>query len=522
MPRIQPYEQQIGPQGGIGGRRAEAGDLAPVGGLSAVVETVDRLANHYNGLRRDSLLSIETAKAQRELQEFSFTLQNGVIGEDGVYQAPPDPMQHQQMFDDKVKEITKRVKGSVDGEMYALFERDFSNSALRESFKVRENVIGQQRQAVQVEFQSNLTTLADIAADETDPGMQAEVRNKARLMTQRMVSSGVMSPEEGFKAEKSFDKMVVTAQVRRGMRDDPETTLQELLGDGFPQLNDPAEREKWIDQAGRRVDTKLKVQMAEEERTRRQEERAQKETEEATAKDGYKLATDGQLTTNWVEQNRDNLTLGDYKQLLETAKGKNVVSDPEVYFGLRDAAMKGVNVKERADLAFLNRQLSREDYDRILADLKTSGVIKTKGDSAGRDDVLKNGEDYIRTSLNAENPQTDSITRMRAAEAMDYWRKWRAENPNAKPEEARKVYKNIAEDATLLDDRGSVASLLPPRYMVGTMAAPDLSATMAATVKARNEGRIDESEYQQQLQLIKQWSDRAKKRPAKPAPSGKP
>src|SRR5688572_23089463 len=98
MPRIQPYEQQVSAQGQVGGRRADGNDFAPLAGLEAVASTVDRLATHYTNLRRGTQLSTMTAKAQQELQEYSFTLQNGNVGEDGVYQAPPDPMQHQKLF----------------------------------------------------------------------------------------------------------------------------------------------------------------------------------------------------------------------------------------------------------------------------------------------------------------------------------------------------------------------------------------------------------------------------------------
>lgn len=520
MPRIQPYEQQVSAQGQIGGRRADASDFAPLAGLEAVVSTVDRLATHYTNLRRDSQLSTTTAKAQQELQEYSFTLQNGNVGEDGVYQAPPDPMQHQQLFTEKVKEINKRVKDSLDDETYALFERDFSGTALRESFKVRENVIGKQRDAVMVEFQSNLTTLADIAANAPDEGGQLRAREDARLMAQKLVAGGVMTAEEGFKAEKSFDTIVTTSQIRHGMRDDPEGTLQALLGKGFPLLTDPAVREKWIDQASRRYDSVLRANIAEEERTRRDQERAQRDLEDTTAKSADEMAVEGKLTPTWVMDNRENLSEGDYRHFLDVSKGKNVVSDPETYVVLRDRAMAGKNVEEEAQLAYLNRKLSREDFDRILSDLKTSGVIKTASDAdSGKPRWIKNGEDFIKTSLNAESPQTDSLTRMRAARVVDDWRLWAADHPNASDDEARKAYKGFADDALLLDDRGSTVMLIPPRFIVGTAKDPDVQATATATRRALDAGQIDQWEYRRQLDLIKALSDAQKKRAARPKPS---
>lgn len=525
MPRIQAYEQQVSPQGQIGGRRADGNDFAPLDGLNAVAQTVDKLATHYTNLRRGTQLSTMTAKAQQELQEYSFTLQNGNVGDDGTYQAPPDPSQHQQLFTEKVKEINKRVKDSTDEETYALFERDFSGTALRESFKVRENIIGKQRDAVAVEFQTNLVTLADIAANQADPAGQLRARDDMRVMTQRLVNGGMMTAEEGLKAEKSFDTMVTTAQIRRGMRDDPEGTLQGLLGDDFPQLSDPAIREKWIDQAARRVDSVAIANRAEEERTRRDQERAQKEVQESTAKSADEMAIEGKLTPTWVMDNRDNLSEADYRHFLDVSKGKNITSDPEVYVLLRDKAMAGKNVEEEAQIAYLNRRLSREDFDRILGDLKTSGVIKTAGDKDDKPRWVKNGEDFIKTSLNAESPQTDSLTRMRAARVIDDWRLWAADHPNASDDEARKAYKGFADDALLLDDKGSTVALIPPRFIVGTAQNPDVQATATATKRALDAGQIDPWEYRRQLDLIKALSDAQKKRQARPKtskPSGTP
>lgn len=523
MPQIREYTSQVSPQGQIGGRRADAEDFSPIRGTLAVADTLTKLAGHYDNLRRESLLSTETVKAQQELQEFAFTLKNGTLAEDGTYTAPPDPLQHETLLQNKVKEINARVKGTLgDNELYSLYERDFSQTALRESFKVRENAIGRQREAITNEFATNLQTLADMAANEEDVPTQLAIRNKMRTMTSGLVASGVMSPDDGFKAEKSFDRMVVNAQVRRAMRDNPEAALTALLGDGFPQLTDPAEREKWIDQAGRRLDTEVRRRAAEEERTRRQEDKAQREMEEQTAKDGYALAAENQLTPSWVEQNRGNLGKADYVQLLNKAKGFDVNTDPKLYTQLRSASMAGKNVKGAADRAYLNGQLARPDYDRILQDMEQSGVIGSGGGGEGKKDpVLKAGEDYIKTSMNAEGPQTDGITRMRAARAVDDWRDWRRAHPDAGWDEAQKQYRRMTEDATLLDDKGNTAILVPPRYAVGSRQAPDLAATVQATKKAFDAGQIDKWEYDHQLKLISDWQKQMGRKPPTPPKTGK-
>lgn len=509
MPNIRTYQQRISADAQMPGRVATAGDFGgEIGeGLQALGNRLQAIGDHVNKVRRETMLASATAKATQELQEYSFTLQNGSIdAETGEISAPPDPSLHVGLYQQKVKDITGRVKGEFkDDALYALFERDFGKVALRQSFDVRKNVIEKQRATALGEFNVYEDNITEVAAGADPLTRNAAVENY-RVSLEKMMQAGVIDPVERAKREKAFLSRLDQEAVRAAIRKDPQAALDGLMSDRFAGL-DPVARQKWIDTAIARHESNIKAEQAAEDKARRESEREERQIQDGTYRDAIDLAQQGKLTVAWVRANRENIAKSDYDNLMKVAvKGGSLGGgeggrSSQIYADLRIRAGRGEDVRAEAKSALTAGNIKPGEFSTIVSEVEGNSA-QVKGEN-----WYRAGKDTITRSL-APSQINPGIDREVQARALDDWQRYSAENPNATPQERERVRDGIINSSRIVQSDDVLTSIPTPRFLVGAKQEPNIAGTAKATREAFERGEISKFEYDREgrnIESLERW-----------------
>jgi hypothetical protein len=524
MPRIRPYTQQESASGVL--PQTRSANAADFGGQTAdavqeLGASLTRMHDHYERVRKDTLLSGTTAKATAELQEYAYSLKHGTVGEDGTITAPPDPGQHFKLYNDKVKEIGERYgkvfDDSGDAALRGLFDKDFGKVALQQSFNVRTNAVEKQKQMAEAELDETTDTLADIYA-KGDEFVRKQVVEQYRGQVARFAAAGVITPVDANKRIDKFVSMTERAGARESIRRDPDGALQAML-DGKMFARTPAdEQAKWIDIAARASESKRRADIAEQERLRKEAERAQKEVRSQTYKDAIDLASQGRLTARWVQAQRDNISKEDYDNLMKMATvngGRLTKPDSDSswaageYAQLRIRAGRGEDVREEAQRALIANIIKPQQFAGIVSEVETNSPVARS--------PYKSAREYVTRAL-APSQINPGIDREVLARALDDLQTFAEKNPNATPEEFNRVRDTIVESSRIVKSQDVLVSIPTPKYLVGEKGATaNLKSTYERTKEAYVKREISKAEFERETRNIEMLLEWQKKNPAKPA-----
>lgn len=276
------------------------------------------------------------------------------------------------------------------------------------------------------------------------------------------------------------------AVVNRLLLDDQFDKAGQYLAKRAPQMNDPV-----VESLQRRI-------LIEEDQSIARVERQQKRAAESIVKEGDRLLSRGQLTSQWIEQNRGTLDSQDYRYFLRkiSAGGddESGPSDVIVYSDLRDRAGRGEDVRSDARDAVRRGQIRSSDFDRILGEVEGS-----------RPSWYRRGSQFISTSAAVSDLNPDPAAAQRKAQMLDDWDTWARENPKATETEANGAYRRIVDEYAIINTRDFLLTKRAPRYLIGNRNEPDIEGTEVATVKAFEDGTIDRQEFERQAALIAEW-----------------
>lgn len=462
-------------------------EFAPDQSLAILGQATERLAQvgvqiyEYDRKQKLDQLSLST---QKELQDFSLSMET-----DRDFDTQPE------RYRAKVNEISKRVQeGTKDQRLIRAWQTEFAPEAARGEFEVRRNAlkgkIGEQR-AVLNETLDGYASLAGTG----DAGHDEAVRQKGLLALDHAYQAGVLSPEELQSRSQKFRSDIVAAGVRREILNDPDLAERKLLSGEFPDLSGQ-DRVIWTERATARADSLRRQRISEEDRVVRLQDRADREREKATAKLGDQLVAQGQLSEQWIEDNRENLSPDDFRYFYKKLSGDEATTDAVLYSSLRDRAGRGEDVRDEARIALQRHQIKTSDYDRLVGEVEQQ-----------RPGWYKRGSQFISTSSAVSDLNPDPASAQRKAAMLDDWYRWATDNPKATDEQAEREYKRIVQEYGIVDMRNLTLMKRAPSFLVGTRNAPDLDASDAATAKAFQEGRIDRTEFERQAILLKEWRE---------------
>lgn len=237
-------------------------------------------------------------------------------------------------------------------------------------------------------------------------------------------------------------------------------------------------------------------------------DKLQRDSSNALLKNAILMQKNGQLTPQWIEQHHNTWEPQAYEYAYKLLSGKEVQTDPHVYAPLLTDALQGKDVSERAQAALYAGQLTLPDY-KAIADKS----------EAPRKGYVARGAEYISEALKPNPLVNDPAGQRSHANALDDWRQWADQHPEATEAEAHKTYLGITDHYQIIAADKATVFMPVPLHLVGSRLQPDIMATAAATKKAHDSGDMSDDEYLRQSALVMQWqAAMQKKSPAKAAP----
>jgi hypothetical protein len=483
--------------------------LAPVAqGLAKLSSELNNIENESRKLREASELSRAKAGAGAELQQLSFDLQNGVIQEDGTVTPPPDPNGRLSQFQTQTTEILSRYGANLSDESKTKLESDVLKLSVTHGLEIQKQIIDLNAQQAVVNLDVTLDTLAALAVEAPEV-VKPQLLKMAELAITQQRGAGVLDPTVANRKREKFLHLIDTAEIRRLVRVDPDQALLELTKTKLQGFT-PDEQERWTTLALNASERQRKVKLAERTAARVELDRAQTVLKNQTFKDGVKLLVQGALTPEWVLNQETNLSKTDFNSLLtQASKEVQITSSRDAYAKLRVLAGKGVDNTSEAKQAFLAESITGDQFNSILSE------IETNAPGAQVPSWYKRGSQYIIGQIGGENANPFELKVQ--SRVLDDWAEWVDAHPNASDREAREVYRQYAEDGTLVST--ATIDLPVPTYLTGGRSSPGLTESWAQaepilkdtwtqTKKALASGDIDDFEYNRQAELLRDWTTR--------------
>lgn len=494
MPRFDIQEQQTI----IGTPQAAAGTFGGDQGLTALGRSVSNLGDvlaHAKKARESQKIANASAQASSQLQQLSFDLEND-----------PDFDTHQERYDLGVQDIHRQVKESLnDDRLFGIFKQDFEPITLKQGFEVQRGVISRQRDQAKADLTNTTQAYSTLAARSLDETERDHYLTQGRVAIQTQLQEGILTAVEAEKLDQDFTDNIQLADIRELIRVDADTAVDELLNPNgeFSGL-DENRRQIWIERAISAQEANTKARLADEARQQRELDNEQKELEEATAKDADILLAQGELTSNWVIENEDNLSKQDFRHFLNRLSGATgrITTSPFIFSDLYERSGSGENVKDEARQFLVSGQMSQSDYEKIVKrveDEEIEGQVPS---------WFKRGEAFINTSLKPSDLNEDAFAKVRHADAVNEWRVWAENHPNVSFEEAEKEYKRLVDGALLLNLENQLAGKNQPRFFSGDrtkMTLENVVQTMQKTQQALDSGQLDESEFKREIMKLREF-----------------
>lgn len=323
----------------------------------------------------------------------------------------------------------------------------------------------------------------------------------------KQIRSSRLSPDVELETARYAQSTINSEAVRARIQADPYKTMQSLLtpdnADVAIQGLRPHEREALLSHA----DAMLHQRVADAERLESMTERNERRDASAALTQMMQKS-----------QSPEGLSMADVlkaaplfrhepgalSSAMALASGKTVDTDPHVYLPLFQRAQAGEDVSGEA-MAHVGRDISKDDAVRLLS-------IGDRGLPNAHKEALDTVDGYFKQGL---FDKWDLGFNARHQSAKNDMLDWLRAHPQATPQEATSQAVSIALGYNAKVAR-AVDAFERPRFLVGTMAAPDIDATKRATRQAELDHKISHDEAVRQAAIIMQWSsaiDRARRAP---------
>lgn len=288
------------------------------------------------------------------------------------------------------------------------------------------------------------------------------------------------------KALTEFHSTVIDSMIGQGQLSQARTYLyqQTAAGEIDPKAGDGLQR----------------MMLAKEEHDLMMNDKIQRDSSNAVLKNGILMQQNGTLTSKYIEKFHNTLEPQAYEYMYKLLAGKEATTDPHTYAPLLQDAMSGKDVSNEAQQALYTGRLSLPDFKSIIE--------KTDQPRKG---YVARGSEFINNALKPNPMVPDPAGAARSyANALDDWRQWTEDHPEATENEARTTYQTIANHYQVVSADKVTLFNAVPLHLVGSRTAPDLAATWQATKAAHDAGNLSDAEFSRQATLILQWQQSTK------------
>lgn len=472
-------------------------------GMQQLGNTLGNITTALYETYQDSKGSKAVSDAQAQIQEFTHKLKFGSTDETGKPIPPPDPETHEELYKKEVDRISKEAENNLSGRGLNVFNSEFRSYSQKQGFAIKENAAELYRSRIQAYSDESLDqdAVSFVEANElTKPQIHAGAMNRIAALEK----SGFYSPQEGLARRKRFVEESEVGSILKLVRTDPDAAASAIQAGEFKNL--PAEKQqRYLDVALNASDRQVRQRNAEMDRQEAENRRQDAEVQKETAKQGFSLLYDksgSKLTPQWVEDNRDSLTVEHYHVFARAATGRSESgTSPEVLSSLMLRAHQGKDVIPEATSAAARQLISVSELSSIINTASQEGIV------ASSENFFKRGKSYLTESLKPDAAATGFEKDM-AAKAFDDWYDWSKAHPNASQAEAKKEYQAIANEAKATNLDNLQITQMVPRYLKGGRAEVSYERLQQAfqdTKKAFEAGEIDRYQYQRQSDILLQW-----------------
>ena len=278
----------------------------------------------------------------------------------------------------------------------------------------------------------------------------------------------------------------------------------EVAGPAFANL-DPLKRSQLMDRAERRAEAEERERVRRLEKNERDAERHLKAESQEVEKDGYELESKGQLTREWLNENRDRLDTNAFKYFsnaLEPGR-ENIKDNVNSINTLTTAMYGGQDITNDLVRAHKNGEIKNETFRSMME--KNSSLQK----QGGPKNEYERSRSYIHGALQPgqfDKDFTNSSARM--ADALDMFDRYVSEKKRT-DEEIEAYGKAIVQrfkTTILADNRIS----LPRPYNAGTttnqaIKVEDLDKADADILAAVDAGTMTEKEAAREAKVLSDW-----------------
>lgn len=319
---------------------------------------------------------------------------------------------------------------------------------------------------------------------------------------QQGYDGGYINAQEAVEQRRQLSEDFATAKISLLPLDEQIDVLSGKKQDPIASYIPDDQRLVLMQRAIERDEAITRAELTAMERAERVSEKQKKEVMDETAKNGDQLLSEGSLTTDWIEENRDNLDGQDYRYFYKALRnGDSGSTNLEIYSDLRTRASEGEDVRREAREQLQRGTLKVSDYDKLVTRSEENAGVSSLPN------WYKRGEKYIGSALQVSDINPDPAAAQRRAAAMDDWTQWAADNPNSDEKMARDAYQRITKEYALINFSNMTLTKPLPRFAVGDRASLDIEASQRATVAAFQNKEISEEDFRRQAQLLKEWDD---------------
>jgi hypothetical protein len=340
------------------------------------------------------------------------------------------------------------------------------------------------------------------AYDDLDPDERMDLLGRADAGVQRLERAEERAENRAIRMEDREMRLADRAENRAIRMEDRAMRLEDRNMRLLDRASAAAEREE-----RRRIAT--------EDRGERLLDKGARELADAIQKEGDKLSATGELTPTWIENHRDELDPEDYRHFYKQLEPETAAlkTDPDTYARMRLRVANGEDIRSEARIALHQGDLATSDFNTLLNEQET----RQGTGAAKRPPWAVQGETFIKQSLKVSEINPDPGAPQRLAQTLDQWSDWQRHNPNAKHEEAQKVYREMVKNTAVVNF-GELLNQTSTSYAQGVRTPADLDAREAALVEkfaAKHGG--DETALMNDPEFLKAAEELEKLRAAMPA-----
>jgi hypothetical protein len=531
LPLLTPDDSTVfGPSGG--GRRATGADFGV--GLSnaqaQAAQTLNSASLAVGNINRAMKVNESLMEFQNAANSFTQELGEGGLDDNGDWQAPPPPEEHQAHWDEKLQtmyDTAKETFGSDEG-AFRGFKRQAQAIEYQTGFNIKKQQTAMLKRDAATSLAYTLDNEAILAANAMaagdERGFLASQMRVNNMLTDG-VQSGMVDPAKEKAHRDHWNAEVDAASVAAIIRKNPYNGLVELSDpENWPDMP-PAKRAAFLQQADREVQRMQSLAITLENQAWTKEQRRQEVIGEQVYLQARKMQAEGTDPAeffDWAVKVAAHTDRGTAKAVLDIAQGKNSVVTPTHLF---DSFWNRIEAGESGVMKDLGRRYKRGVVNH--QDYQTLRRLSENRDSENGN--YKRSREFIKLRIGTEDVTGIPGSSARQTSALQSYERWYRRNPDAEWEEHEAQVEQLFEQfvpINLKEKNIGIAVEAPIAFARRRVAADgktvlnreflqkgtvdDVSAEIINGLdfseKLYQKGSIDFTDYRKDLEVLQRWA----------------